>query len=76
MEKNTTHELLVLIERETGKTASLDTKIRDLGIDSLDFLSLIVEVQSQFKMTISDRQIAQIQTIGDLLNIIHAHIPA
>ena len=76
MEKNTAHELLVLIERETGKTASLDTKIQDLGIDSLDFLSLIVEVQSQFKVTISDRQIAQIQTIGDLLNIINAHIPA
>jgi len=76
VEKNTAHELLVLIERETGKTASLDTKIQDLGIDSLDFLSLIVEVQSQFKVTISDRQIAQIQTIGDLLNIINAHIPA
>jgi len=76
VEKNTAHELLVLIERETGKTASLDTKIQDLGIDSLDFLSLIVEIQAQFKMTISDRQIAQIQTIGDLLNIINAHIPA
>ena len=76
MEENTAHELLILIEQETGKTASLDTKIQDLGIDSLDFLALIVEVQTKFSVTIKDAEIPKIQTIQDLLNTIHAHIPA
>jgi len=76
VEENTAHELLILIEQETGKTASLDTKIQDLGIDSLDFLALIVEVQTKFSVTIKDAEIPKIQTIQDLLNTIHAHIPA
>jgi acyl carrier protein len=38
----------------------------DLGIDSLDLVEVIWEVEKKFKVTIPDEELERIHTIGDL----------
>jgi acyl carrier protein len=43
----------------------------DLEIDSVAVLDLIMEVEDAYEISIPMNSIAEIQTIGDLVNIIH-----
>lgn len=43
----------------------------DLGFDSLDIMELIVVLEAQFNISISDQQAGQIQTVGDIINLIN-----
>lgn len=41
--------------------------MRGLGLDSLDAVELIVEVEKQFDITISDEELEEIVTLHDLI---------
>ncbi|QNM93411.1 acyl carrier protein [Mycoplasma sp. Pen4] len=51
------------------KNLSLDDKVRELGIDSLDMAELLFEAEEKFGVTISDEQLTSINTISDVLEI-------
>ncbi len=47
------------------------TKIRsEININSYDFANIIIAVEDEFNITISERDAVKFQTIGDLLNYI------
>ena len=47
------------------ESVSLDTNlIDDLGADSLDVVELIMELEDEFGITISDEDAAQLYTVG------------
>ncbi len=51
---------------------SLDTNITtDLEIDSLAVLDLIMEVEEEYGISFPMNLIAEIKTVGDLVNAIH-----
>ena len=41
--------------------------VEDLGIDSLDRIELVFELESEFGIEIPDQEIAQVQTVGDVV---------
>ncbi len=63
-----------LYNEDTG--ASLDVLgedvalIADLGLDSVDVVSLIMQVERQFRIRLSLAELNQVQTFGDLLNLV------
>lgn len=58
--------LLALIAAETGKSGlTLETKLEDLGLDSLEFVSLMLAISNTFR-EISENQWADLRTIGDI----------
>lgn len=61
-----TEDLLTLVKEETGKECELDSNIEDLGIDSLDFVSLIQAVEAKFGVKINDRDFSFIETVRDI----------
>lgn len=61
--------LLSLIDRETGKTATLESSFEDLGLDSLELVSLLQAVDEEFGGDVLDK-ITDIQTVGDILKAI------
>jgi acyl carrier protein len=41
--------------------------VEDLGVDSLDRIELVFELESEFGIEIPDQEIAQVQTVGDVV---------
>lgn len=52
---------------------TLDTNfIDDLGADSLDAIELVMGVEDEFGITITDEEAQTIQTVGDIVKIIES----
>lgn len=72
-------KLIHLIADETCSSVSdLDasTRLDSVVADSLEMVSLLMEVQNQFGVKVTDEQITRIQTIEDLYDAIHDHVAA
>lgn len=55
----------------TREECSLEASfIDDLGADSLDLVELIMELEENFGIRISDEELEKIRTIGDIINFI------
>lgn len=63
-----------LIEEEMNipaDTVTLESKIaEDLGADSIDAIELIMGIEEEFDIEISDDEAMTIKTVGDLVNVI------
>ncbi|MBE6467038.1 MAG: acyl carrier protein [Alphaproteobacteria bacterium] len=44
--------------------------VEDLGLDSLDYVNLILLIEEEFNCSIPDEEVEQIKTINDLICII------
>ena len=47
--------------------------INDLGADSLDTVELVMELEDEFGINISDEEAEKIQTVGDAVKYIEKH---
>lgn len=48
-----------------------DAAIRDLGLDSLDYLDMVIILENEFHFKIKDQKaIEKIKTIGDIYNLV------
>ena len=50
--------------------------VEDLGIDSLDRIELVFELESAFGIEIPDQAVAQVQTVEDIVSRIDAVLAA
>ena len=60
------------IELETIEVTS--NIIEDLNADSIDFVDLVMSLESEFDMAIMDEEAERIRTVGDAVDFIHAHL--
>ena len=50
---------------------TVDSKLRsDLGLNPFDFVNIAVEVEREYNIKIPDADIAQLKTVGDLLDLV------
>lgn len=57
-----------------ASTMTMDTKIKeDLNADSLDVVELMMDLEENFGITISDEEATQMSTIGDIVKYIEDH---
>jgi acyl carrier protein len=64
-------EQLGVSEEEVTMEASF---IDDLGADSLDLVELIMAMEEEFGLEISDEDAEKIQTVQDVVNYITEHV--
>lgn len=56
-----------------GRAMSADDSLRDdLGLDSLDAVLLVLELEEQLLIDIEDDELALLDTVGELLELIEA----
>ncbi len=63
-------EQLGVAKEEVSPEASF---IEDLGADSLDIVELIMALEEEYDIEISDEDAEKIQTVGDSINYIVEH---
>ena len=67
-------KLTVIIREYTGdKTLTINPNtilISDLGLNSLDLVNLVCEVEETFDIEIPDRVIKDFKTVGDVIDYI------
>lgn len=66
----------IIVERLNVEPSevTLEASIKeDLGADSLDVVDLIMELEDEFEMEISDEEAEKITTVGDVVEYINKH---
>lgn len=70
--------LVTLMETETGNTfADLDDaqNLRtDLGLDSVDVVSIVSQVERRFRIRMTQESLARLVTLGDVLDLLEAKL--
>jgi acyl carrier protein len=70
--------LLVLFEEETGEEVSSlkdDQSLSEqLGLDSVDMVSLIMQLERRFKIRLAHEELAQAQQLGQLLDLVQSKV--
>ena len=53
---------------------TMDTTFEDIDADSLDIVELVMALEEEFDLEISDQEIENIKTIGDVIRYIESKI--
>ena len=64
-----------LLEEYVGKHVSITEAMdlrRDLGLNSLELVELVVQLEDTFDIEISDREVMGLTTVGDVIDAIKA----
>jgi acyl carrier protein len=70
--KHLAEELEVDLERISEGTRFKE----DLDADSLDLYELVMELEDNYRITVSEEQAAEIRTVGDAVDFVVQHAPA
>lgn len=72
--------LIELLEADTGERhADLaeDVNLRDgLGLDSVDVVSIVSQVERRFRIRLSQQELETLVTVGDVLNLLQTKVAA
>ena len=63
-------EQLGVTEEEVSPSAAI---IEDLGADSLDIVELVMALEEEYDLEISDEEAEKIRTVGDVVAYIESH---
>lgn len=67
-----------LVSKQLGVAKEKVTReasfVSDLGADSLDTVELVMEIEEAFDLSIPDEAAEKIQTVGDAIKYIEAHV--
>ena len=47
-----------------------DTQLVNLGLDSMSLMMMVIDFETEFGVSISDRQLENIFTVGDLVKLV------
>ena len=59
----------------SGDKVTMDARLIDyLGADSANLMMLIMDLETEFDLTVEDEVLANIKTVGDIVSYIEAHV--
>lgn len=74
------HNLIELLEADTGeKYPNLEdsTNLREgLGLDSVDVVSIVSQIERQYRIRLTHQELETLVTVNDVLNLLQAKLSA
>ena len=75
MDRNTVFEkvkeyILMQLPVEADKVVDTARMIEDLGADSANLMMLIMDLETEFNLTVEDEALGAIKTVGDIVDYI------
>lgn len=67
-------EVIAKAEDLDPTVLTLETKLSDLGIDSLAKMELIFHVEDQYKIMLPSQEL-DVETLGEVLDLVNRHLP-
>jgi acyl carrier protein len=64
-----------IIEQYTGTHVDLEEStdlFKDIGMNSLELMEMVVNLEEEFNIEISDREAMQLVTVGDVIKMLEA----
>jgi len=66
-------EVLVQTTNVDPSLVTMEATLKDdLGIDSLDSVEIVLELESEFDVKISDEELTELKTVGDIVNLLNS----
>ena len=62
--------ILMQLPVDEGKVTEAANMIEDLGADSANLMMLIMDLETEFNMTVEDEVLGTIKTVGDIVDYI------
>lgn len=62
----------VLEPKLKGKTLTENSVFTELGIDSIDLVDLVFQMEEELQIQFEDDELTQIKTVGDLIKLVEA----
>lgn len=53
---------------------TMDTTFEDIDADSLDIVELVMALEEEFELEISDQEIENIKTVGDVVRYLESRV--
>lgn len=69
-------QVLEVINKTMGRevTSVADT-LDSLGVDSLDRVEIVMDLEDEFNIEVSDEEMASLVTVADLIILVEAKLP-
>jgi acyl carrier protein len=64
------------LEIDVGRITEQTRFKQDLDADSLDLYELVMELEDQYGVSVSEEQATRIETVGDAVGFVVEHAPA
>lgn len=78
MEKTAERRVIEIVVEQLGvgedEVVPEASFVDDLGADSLDLVELIMAMEEEFGLEISDEEAEKIRTVQDVINYVNGHI--
>jgi acyl carrier protein len=71
-------QLVAIVRKEKDVPEDLlkpETALADAGIDSLDSLTILFDIEETFKISIPDDKARSMKTFGDMIDIVEELLP-
>ena len=62
--------ILMQLPVDGGKVVESARMVEDLGADSANLMMLIMDLETEFNLTVEDEVLSSIKTVGDIVNYI------
>ena len=66
--------LLMQLPVDEGKITEDARMVEDLGADSANLMMLIMDLETEFNLTVEDEVLGTIKTVGDIVNYIASRV--
>jgi long-chain acyl-CoA synthetase len=70
------NEIIAVLQRYTpGRSITLDTTLKELGLSSLERVELMVELEERFNVALDEREFSEALALGDLVRHVSQAMP-